>query len=114
MPLAKKKFLALIIPIIIFSTFSGCIFEDIFLGGTSFSLTGLNIYDDDGFPALSINFSCSGTVNLKVSDTNSELVDSDFFFEGNRNAVLYLGKYRQTIPEGSYKLKVYDNDKKDH
>jgi len=110
MPLAKKKFLALIIPIIIFSTFSGCIFEDIFLGGTSFSLTGLNIYNDDGFPALSINFSCSGTVNVKVLDINSELVDSDFFFKGNHNAVLYLGEYRQTITPGSYKLKVYDND----
>jgi len=110
MPLAIKKFFTLIIPIVIFSTFSGCIFEDIFFGGTSFTLTGYKIYDDDGFPALSINFSCSETVTVKVFDINSKLIDSDFFFQGNNNAVLNLGEYRQTITPGSYKFKAYDSD----
>lgn len=113
MPLAKKKFLVLIIPIILFSTLSGCIFEDIFFGGTSFTLIDLNINDDDGFPSFSINFSCSGTVTIKILDTDSKLIDTDFFFKGRHNAILYLGEYRQTIIPGLYKLKVYDNDNKE-
>ena len=113
MPLTKKKFLVLVIPIILLSAFSGCIFEDIFFGGTSFTLIDLNINDDDGFPSLSINFSCSGTIKIKVLDANSKLIDTDFYFKGEHNAILYLGDYRQTIMPGSYKLKVYDNDNKE-
>ena len=48
MPLTKKKFSILIILLILTSSNSGCIFDDI-LGGTSFSLIGNEIYNDDGF-----------------------------------------------------------------
>jgi len=112
MPLAIKKFLILIIPIILTSLFSGCIFEDIF-GGTSFTLNKLDIYDDEFFPGLYINFSCTDTVTVKILGVNNELIDSDLFFRGNHNTVLYLEEYRNTIDPGSYKIKVYDKDNKE-
>ncbi len=109
MPLTKKKFLTLVVLLFITSSFSGCIFEDI-LGGTSFSLTGYEIYDDDGFPALSINFSCSGTVTVKVLGAINKLVDSDLFFKGDHNTILYLDEYKNTVTPGSYKIRAYNID----
>lgn len=112
MPLAIKKFLILLIPIIFISSFSGCIFEDIF-GGTSFSLNGYVIGDDEFFPSLSINFTCSDTVTVKVFGEGNRLVDSDLFFRGNHDTDLYLDEYRNTISPGSYKIKAYDKDDKE-
>jgi len=109
MPLAMKKFLIIIIPIILTSLFSGCIFED-FLGGTTFNLVGYEICDDDGFPSLSINFSCSNTAKVKILGTDNKIIDSDLFFKGRHNTILSLGEYKQTISPMSYKIKAYDKD----
>lgn len=109
MPLAIKKFLILLIPIILTSSFSGCIFEDIF-GGTNFSLNGFVISDDEFFPSLSINFTCSDTVTVKVFGAGNRIVDSDLFFRGNHETDLYLDEFRNTISPGSYKIKAYDKD----
>ena len=111
MPLAKKEFLIPIFLMIITSSFSGCVLEDVFLGGTNFTLNTYNIIDDEGFPAISINFTCSDTINVKVLK-NNKLVDSDLFFKGNHNPVLHLVGYRDTITPGSYKIKAFDNDNK--
>ena len=108
MPLAIKKILTIIVLILLISSFSGCILEDI-IGGTSFSLLGYEINDDNGFPKISINFSCSGTVTIKIFGPNNELIDSDLFFKGDQNTDLYLGDYRKTISATAYKMKVYDN-----
>ena len=82
MPLAKKKFLLFIIPIIILSAFSGCIFEDIFGGGTSFILTDLNINDDDiplfklhGNPIYYICPKCKGMNKYKIIDPTIQIPD---------------------------------------
>jgi hypothetical protein len=112
MPLAIKKFLTIFLIITLTSTFSGCIFDDI-IGGTSFSLLGYEIKNDDGFPAIKMNFSCSGTVTIKIYGPDNELIDSDFFYKGDHGTVLYLGDYRHTILPESYKIKAYDNSNKE-
>ena len=108
MPLAKNKVITIFVLIILTSSFSGCIFEDI-IGGTTFSLNGYEIIDDDGFTSISLNFSCTGTSTIKVFGPDNYLIDSDLFFKGEHETILSLGKYRQTISSDSYKLKAYDN-----
>jgi predicted transglutaminase-like cysteine proteinase len=107
MPLTIKKILALSMLLFLTSSLTGCIFEDI-IGGTSFSLIGYKIDNDDGFPAVSLNFTCSGTVTIKIFGQNNDLIDSDLFFKGEHNTDLSLGAYRETITAGSYKMKAYD------
>jgi hypothetical protein len=84
-------------------------FEDI-LGGTSLSLNSYEIKDDDGFPALYLNFTSSGTVTVKTYGTGNRLIDSDLFFTGNHETYLNIGEYRHTINPGNYKLKAYNSD----
>ena len=110
MPLNKKIIISFCIFTIIFTCFSGCILKDIF-GAASFSLNSYSIIDDQGFPAISVYFNCSGRVNLKTFDTSSNMVDYDFFYhEGN--TTLNIGDYKETVKPGKYSFKVYDkNDK---
>jgi len=108
MPLAIKKILILILFFLLISSFSGCIFNDI-IGGTSFSLIGFEIKNDEGFPAVSLNFSCSGTVTIKIIDSNDNIIDSELFFRGEHETILNLGTYRQTISSDDYRIKAYDN-----
>lgn len=106
----KKIIISFCIFTIIFTCFSGCILKDIF-GAVTFSLDSYSIIDDQGFPAISVYFNCSGRVNLKTFDTSSNMVDYDFFYhEGN--TTLNIGDYKETINPGKYSFKVYDrNDK---
>ena len=110
MPLTKKFILFIISLILLFVSFSGCLFEDIFFGGTEFSLQDYQIVDYNGFPALFVKFSCSGTVTLKLTDANSKLLDSDFFFNGDHETHLFLAEYYHSIMAGIYKIKVYDKN----
>ena len=108
MPLANNKILTLFLLIIFTSFFTGCIFEDI-LGGTSFSLTGYEIKNDEDFPAILLNFSCTGTVTIKVFDPNNNVIDSDLFFRGDHDTLLSLGSHRKTLSAETYKIKAFDN-----
>jgi hypothetical protein len=112
MPLAKNYIISILLFILLFSSFSGCIFEDLFSGGTEFSLQEFDIVDYNGFPALYIRFSCSGTVTVKLSDTNSKLLDSDYFFKGDHETHLFFAEYFHNVNSGNYKIKAYDNDYK--
>ena len=98
----------MIVTIVCFSSFSGCILNELF--GTSFSLTSWNVCDDDGFPGLSLVFSSSGTVTVKLFGPDDSVLDSDLFFYGDHDAVLHLASYRKTVTSGQYRLKVYDKN----
>jgi len=92
------------------SSLSGCILNQIF--GTSFSLVSYKIVDDKGFAGLSIVFTNTGTVTIKMYDPNGNAVDSELFLSGKNNAILYLAAYKETVLSGKYRLVVYDkNDK---
>ena len=114
MPLAKKIILCLAVTIILGSFFFVFILDDLILlfGGTNFSLNSWSICDDEGFTGLSVNFSCSGTVTVKLVGPDSHIYDSDFFFKGNHYTILHLVEYRHSVTPGQYKLRVYDNDNK--
>jgi predicted transglutaminase-like cysteine proteinase len=108
MPLAKKLIVCLFSTLFIFNLFSGCIFEDIF-AGTNFSLKSWEISDDEGFPSLNINFTCTGTVTINIIGPNSIILDSDYYFYGDNNATFHISDYRSSVKSGQYKLIVYDN-----
>jgi predicted transglutaminase-like cysteine proteinase len=110
MPLNKKIIILFCIFTMLFTCFSGCILQDIF-GAASFSLDSYSIVDDNGFPAISVFFTCSGRVNLKTFDASSNMLDYDFFYRDG-NTTLNLGNYKQTVYPGIYNFKVFDkNDK---
>jgi len=115
MPLTKSSVILIIFTIITASTLSGCVLDDL-VGGTDFSLSSWTITDDNGFPALSITYSCTGTVTAEISGPSYSTSSSDdspsLFLKGGGDANLCLGPYRETIPAGKYKLTVKDNDKK--
>ena len=113
MPLRKKIILATIITILISITISVVAIQYFvpLIFGTKFTLLeNYNVYDDNGFPSLSIKFTCSGTVNLKIIGPDSKLIDSDFFFKGDHNIFLRMAEYRHTSKSGQYILRVCDND----
>lgn len=112
MPLTKNAIVIFVSTMLLFCFLSGCIFDDLF-GGTTFSLNSWNVCDDDGFPGISLTFSCSDTVTVKLLGPDSRLLDSDFFFKGDHTAILHLAEYRHPINPGSYKLRVYDKDSKE-
>jgi len=113
MPLRKKTILATIIIILISITISVVAIQYFvpLVFGTKFSLLeSYSVYDDDGFPSLSIKFTCTGTVTVKIIGPNSRLINSDFFFRGNHDLFLHMGEFRDTIASGQYILRVCDND----
>lgn len=111
MPFNKKFIIYFCISILFSTSFSGCILKD-FFEDTSFSLDSYNIINDQGFPAISIFFNCSSRVNLKTFDTNSNMIDYDFFYHKG-NTTLNIGDYRETINPGKYSLIVYDKNNKE-
>lgn len=112
MPLTKKIISFIVFTVMFFILFSGCILDGL-LGGTEFSLSFFSVVDDNGFPGLSISFSCTDTVTIKILDPYSKLIDSNSYFKGDHNTELYLSEFRHSVLSGSYKLKVYDNDNKE-
>ena len=108
MPLTKKIIPYLVATIFLISSLSGCILDDIF-GGTTFSLNSWKIDDDEGFPGIFINFSCSDTVTVKLLDPNSIILDSNYFLRGQAETHLHLAEYRHSVAPGTYKLKAYDS-----
>jgi predicted transglutaminase-like cysteine proteinase len=112
MPLTKKVLISIVSVIFLISSFSGCVFDEL-LGGTSFTLNSWNVCDDEGFAGLSFNFTCSGTVNVKLLSPSSLLLDSDFFFKGNYDTIFNLAEFRHSVTPGQYSLKAYNNDNKE-
>lgn len=108
MPLNKKIMISLFTIIFIVSSFSGCIIEDL-LFGTSFTLGTWDIVDEEGFPGLSLDFTCNGRVNLKLYDSKSSLLDYDFFYKEG-NTTLNMSPYKNSVSSGIYNLKVYDKN----
>ncbi|MBN2066578.1 MAG: hypothetical protein JW771_07225 [Candidatus Thermoplasmatota archaeon] len=90
------------------SLFSGCILDQLF--GTTFSWTSWECIDDEGFPSILLDCSCSGTVTLELYDPGNALVDNEFFLRGNHEAVLHLAAFHNPIAPGHYTLKVYDSN----
>ena len=113
MPLRKKIVLTTVITLlfctIVFIIAIQYAFPLIF--GTKFNLfESLDVYDDDGFPSLSINFTCTGKVTLKIIGPDSKIIDSDFFFKGDHDIFLNLAEFRHNIKPGQYVLRVADNN----
>ena len=110
--ISKSKIIFIIVILILcFSLFSGCILND-FIFGTSFSLSSWKVCDDEGFPCLSINYSCNNLVTIKIFGPDDELIDSDLLFHTNNYALINLASYRGSVDKGFYKLRVYDEDNK--
>ncbi len=113
MPLRKKTILATIITIIISITILVIVIQYFIplIFGTKFTLLkSYSVYDDNGFPSLSIEFTCTGTVTVKIIGPDSRLINSDFFFKGNHDLFLHMGEFRDTISAGQYVLRVCDNN----
>ena len=83
---------------------SGCLF---IFPPVSFSLTSYEIVDDDGFPALKINFTSSSSIIMELFSPSGEILSSNILFYGKNTTYLDLGNYHE-IPNGRYTLKVYD------
>lgn len=112
MHLGKKIIFYSVVIVVCLSSFSGCILKDL-LFGTSFSLKSYTVCDDDGFAGLSLVFSTTGTVTVKLFGLDGSLLDSDLFLSGNHDAVFHLASYKETVTSGQYILLAYDkNDNK--
>jgi hypothetical protein len=96
--------------VLFINLFSGCSFKDIF-GGTEFSMTAWSVSDYEGYPSLSLTFSCSDTVTVEIIGPNSNKIDTDFFFKGEYEKTFHIAEYRHSVMPGKYYLKVYDNDR---
>ncbi len=90
------------------SLFSGCILDQLF--GTTFSWTSWECTDDEGFPSIRLDCSCSGTVTLELYNPDNALVDNEFSLRGNHEVLLHLAAFRNPITPGHYTLKVYDSN----
>ena len=106
---SKKIICYAILTIVCLSSLSGCILEDL-LFGTSFSLTSWDVCDDEGFPGLSLVFSSTGTITIKLFGTTGSILDSDLLFYGSNSTLLHLAPYRGTVTSGQYRLRTYDKN----
>jgi hypothetical protein len=108
----SKKIIFIIAGIIVSTSFlSGCTLSNIF--GTSVTLNSCDICDNDGFAGLNLDFSCTGTITVKTSGSNTEEVDSEMFFSGSHDVILNIGSYRSSINQGQYSIKACDNNDKE-
>jgi len=103
----KKAYLIIILSFFVLVFLSGCIFDDIFNFGTTFSVNSWEIVDDEGFPAIHINFETNGRIDLKTYNSNSQQIDHEYFY-GDGNATLDIGRYRQIVSSEEITLKAFD------
>ncbi len=74
-----------------------------------FNEKDLIVFNDEGFPSVKFSFSCSNFVKIKIVDSNSDVVDIDYFLGGDdKEAVMRLGEYRKTIIDNSFSIDFYD------
>lgn len=109
-PLTKNKFIFyIVVTLFCFSLLSGCTIED-FLFPVNVSISSYDIRDDDGFPGLNVVFSTTGTTTIKLYSPENVLLDSDFFFKGDHEAVFHLSSYKGTAEVGQYTLVAYNKN----
>lgn len=109
MPLTKKILITSIAIILLVSSFSGCLLNDL-LGITTFELNTWAVSDDEGYASIDITFTCSGTVTIKMFSSGSTLIDTHYYFKGSHNATVHLAEYRCPVSDGRYYLKAYDKN----
>ena len=107
----KKVTILFSILLVIFTSLSGCLFDDILPNNSDFTLISTEIIDDEGFPSVKINYSVTGKVGFKMLNPDSKVVDYDYFYNEGV-AFLKLSDYRDNIKSGKYILKTYDSDGK--
>jgi archaellum component FlaF (FlaF/FlaG flagellin family) len=105
MPLGKA--IIIIIVIILLSSFSGCTL----LRQTTFTLLSLTITDDTGFPYLSVSFNTSDESTLTVTDPYHTILFQETSYAGVHTDQIPLGRYRTTVPSGTYTIHVVDASK---
>ena len=108
----RKIIFSIIAMFLFINFFSGCIIDDLFgSNSTSFSLDSWQIYDHQGFPCLSLVFTCSDRVTVNLYSSSDVLLDSDSFLEiKNKEAFFCLASYGETVSAGDYQLKVLDKN----
>ena len=109
--LSKKIILIFPFILLLLSLFSGCIFEDIVMGGSSFELKNWSITEKEGFTSLFLDFKCDEKVFLKTYSSNGKLIDTEYFY-GSDTAFLDIGSYRETIHSKKVLLKVFNEKEK--
>ncbi|MBU0497551.1 MAG: hypothetical protein KKC68_00665 [Candidatus Thermoplasmatota archaeon] len=87
------------------SLFSGCTL----LGSTEVRIVSQSIYDDAGFPSLSVRFNTTGKITLKLTGPLGSLFQEEFF-SGVHDAVLHLDAYWKTPRGGVYTLRALDRN----
>ena len=109
----KKIISSIVTIILITSFFSGCI-DDVFSNDeTDFTIHTWYVYDYEGFPCLSLVFTCSDLVTINLYNPSDILLDSDSFLEDeNKEAFFHLASYGKTVYAGDYQIKVLDNNNK--
>jgi len=105
----KKGYLIIILSFFVFIFLSGCILDDIFNFGASFSVNSWEIADDEGFPAIHINFETNGRIDLKTYNSKLQNIDHEYFYDSG-NATLDIGKYRQIVSSEEITLKAFDKN----
>ncbi len=108
MPLNKKLVFIPFFLLVSTSVLSGCILEDLIFGA-SFDITSYSVTDSEGFPAINIFFSASNKVSLKMYNKDSDLIDTNYFYDDG-NTTLNIGSYQENIESGTYQLRVYNSD----
>jgi len=78
--------------------------------GNNFEIESWNVVDNEGFPAISYDYSCSNYAEVKMFDSNSNIIDSDFFLRSEGSANINLGTYKQSITNEGYTFKAYTKE----
>ena len=104
-----KKIIFIIVAIVVSTSFlSGCnTLSNIF--GTRVTLNSYEVCDNEGFAGLKVDFSCTGTINVKTFGSDMSEVDSETFFSGDYKTIFNIGSYRNSVNSGDYTVKAYDN-----
>jgi len=109
MPLKKSVAIALGI-IILIAAFASAYFVLNMFFGSAFEIKKWSVIDNEGFPAVSYEYTCSDYVVVKMFDSKSNLVDTDNFLAGADSKIIYFGSYKQTIVAGDYTFKAYTKE----
>lgn len=79
----------------------------------NFDEDNMIIFDDEGFPSVRLSFNSSHFLKIKVVKNQSETVDIDYFTGGiNKEAVMTLGSYRESISLSDYTIEFFDDSNK--
>ena len=86
--------------------FTGC-FDNINVFGTSYSEKESKILEYEGFPIIYLDFESNGKIYIKSYDSDSNLIDSEFFY-GNDIARINIGSFKETLSDEKITIKIMD------